>query len=269
VVHAVGAFTGLAGAFLLGPRIGKYGKGGKPRSFPYANITYIVAGTMILFLGWFGFNPGSTLGTADFRTATIAVNTYLAGGAAATIVAFITLLDKKHFKGLDVVAVCTAALGGLVAITAPCAYVAPWASIIIGLIAGPVAIYGNFFIERKLKIDDPVGAFGVHGFNGLFGMLAVALFADGTYGGVKGVLLFGADALGQLTAQLIAIGTVAAFAFGMGLVIFGAIKYTVGLRVPREDELKGLDLSEHGFAAYPELVMKPESEVIGDAAKES
>jgi Amt family ammonium transporter len=269
VVHAVGAFTGLAGALLLGPRLGKYSKEGKARTFPYTNITYIVAGTMILFLGWFGFNPGSTLGTADFRTATIAVNTYLAGGAAASIAAAITLLDKKNFKGLDIAAVCTAALGGLVAITAPCAYVAPWASIIIGLIAGPVAIYGNFFIERKLKIDDPVGAFGVHGFNGLFGMLAVALFADGTYGGVQGVLLFGAEGVGQLVAQLIAIGTVAAFAFGMGLVIFGVIKYTVGLRVSREEEIKGLDLSEHGFAAYPELEMKPEAEVIGDAAKET
>ncbi len=266
VVHTVGAFTGLAGAILLGPRIGKFGKDGKPRTFPYTNITYIVAGTMILFLGWFGFNPGSTLGTIDFRTAAVAVNTYLAGGAAASIAAVITLLDKKNFKGLDIAAVCTAALGGLVAVTAPCAYIAPWAAIVVGLIAGPIAIYGNFFIERKLKIDDPVGAFGVHGFNGLFGMLAVALFADGTYGGVKGILMFGADGAGQLVAQLIAMAVSAAFAFGMGLVIFGAIKYTVGLRASRKDELEGLDLTEHGYAAYPELVMKPEAEVIGEAA---
>ncbi|MCW3999224.1 MAG: ammonium transporter [Candidatus Bathyarchaeota archaeon] len=261
VVHAVGAFTGLAGAMLLGPRIGKFGKDGKPRTFPYTNIPYIVAGTMILFLGWFGFNPGSTLGTSDFQTATIAVNTYLAGGIAATVAAFITLFDKKHFKGLDIAAVCTAALGGLVAITAPCAFVAPWAAMIIGIIAAPIAIYGNFFIERVLKVDDPVGAFGVHGFNGLFGMLAVGLFADGSYGGVQGILVNGAAGGGQLIAQLIAMGTVSVFAFGMGLLVFGLIKYTIGLRAPPKDEIEGLDRSEHGFPAYPELQTKSEAEI--------
>lgn len=276
IVHALGGFTGLAGAFLLGPRIGKYGKDGKPKTFSYTNIPYIVAGTMILFLGWFGFNPGSTLGTIDFQTSLVAVNTYLAGGTGAVIAVVITYLDKKNFKGPDIAAICTGALAGLVAVTAPCAYIAPWASIVIGLIAAPLAIYGNFFVERKLKIDDPVGAFGIHGLGGLFGVLSVGLFADGTYAGVKGVLVFGVEAGGQLLAQLITMATVAAFAFGMGLVIFGFIKKTVGLRAPARDELAGLDISEHGYSAYPERVLKmtPEEEkateeVLEEQAKKS
>ncbi|XES77423.1 MAG: ammonium transporter [Candidatus Bathyarchaeia archaeon] len=257
VVHAVGGFTGLAGALLIGPRIGKYTKDGKPRSFGYTNVPYIVIGTMILFFGWFGFNPGSTLTTLDFRTPIVATNTYLAGGAAAALAVFITYFDRKNFKGADISAICCSALGGLVAITAPCAYVPPWAAIIIGFIAAPITIYGNFFVERKLKIDDPVGAFGVHGLNGIFGLLAVGLFADGTYG-VQGVLINGAAGLEQLTAQLISAGVCAGYAFGMGLLIFGLIKYTVGLRVPAKEEIEGLDATEHGFVAYPEVVMKPE-----------
>jgi ammonium transporter, Amt family len=259
VVHAVGGFTGLAACVLIGPRLGKYDKNGKARSFGYTNVPYIVIGTMILFLGWFGFNPGSTLSTLDFRTPLVAVTTYLAGGAGAVAAITISYLDRKRFTGPDIQAVCAGALAGLVAITAPCAYVAPWEAIIIGIIAAPLAIYGNFFIERKLHIDDPVGAFGIHGINGIFGLLAVGLFADGSYGGVKGVLMNGAAGLGQLTAQLIDAAVVAVFAFGMGLVIFGIIKYTIGLRAPVKDEIKGLDLTEHGFSAYPEVEMKPEA----------
>jgi ammonium transporter, Amt family len=261
VVHAVGGFTGLAACLLVGPRLGKYGKNGEVRSFGYTNVPYIVIGTMVLFLGWFGFNPGSTLSPLDFRTPLVAVTTYLAGGAGAVIALIISYFDRKHFTGPDVQAVCCGALAGLVAITAPCAYVAPWESIIIGLIAGPLALYGNLFVERKLKIDDPVGAFGIHGLNGLFGLLAVGLFADGTYGGVKGVFINGAAGLGQLTAQLIDMAVVAGFSFGMGLLIFGIIKYTIGLRAPHHEEIKGLDLSEHGFAAYPEVEMKAEDPV--------
>jgi ammonium transporter, Amt family len=259
VVHAVGGFTGLAACLLVGPRIGKYGKDGKVRSFGYTNVPYIVMGTMILFLGWFGFNPGSTLSTLDFRTPLVAVTTYLAGGVGAVIGVIISYLDRKHFTGPDIQVVCTGALAGLVAITAGCAYVAPWESLIIGIIAAPLAVYGNLFVERKLKIDDPVGAFGIHGLNGIFGLLAVGLFADGTYGGVKGILLFGMDGAGQLAAQLVDIAVVAGFSFGMGLVIFGLIKYTIGLRAPAKDEIEGLDLSEHGFSAYPEVEMKSEA----------
>jgi ammonium transporter, Amt family len=261
VVHAVGGFTGLAACLLVGPRIGKYDKNGKPRSFGYTNVPYIVMGTMVLFLGWFGFNPGSTLSTLDFRTPFVAVTTYLAGGMGATMAVIITYLDKRNFKGADIQAICTGALAGLVAVTASCAYITPWASLVIGLIAAPLAIYGNFFVERKLKIDDPVGAFGIHGLNGAFGLLAVGIFADGSYGGVQGVLMNGAAGLGQLGAQLVDVAVVAGFSFGMGLLIFGLIKYTIGLRAPVKDECEGLDITEHGFSAYPEVVMKPEDSV--------
>ncbi len=259
VVHAVGGFTGLAACWLVGPRIGKYGKNGEVRSFGYTNVPYIVMGTMVLFLGWFGFNPGSSLSTLDLQTGLVAVTTYLAGGVGAVMGVIISYLDRKHFTGPDIQAVCTGALAGLVAVTASCAYIDPWAALVIGIIAAPLALYGNFFVERKLKIDDPVGAFGIHGLNGLFGLLAVGLFANGTYGGVQGVLINGAAGLGQLAAQLVDMAVVAGFSFGMGLLIFGIIKYTVGLRAPHKDEIKGLDLSEHGFSAYPEVEMKPEA----------
>ncbi len=259
VVHAVGGFTGLAACWLIGPRIGKFGKNGEVRSFGYTNVPYIVIGTMILFLGWFGFNPGSTLSTLDLQTANVAVTTYLAGGVGAVIGIIISYLDHKHFTGPDIQVVCSGALAGLVAITAGCAFVDPWAALIIGAIAAPLAIYGNMFIERKLKIDDPVGAFGIHGINGLWGLLAVGLFANGTYGGVQGVFINGAAGLGQLAAQLVDIAVVAGFAFGMGLLIFGVIKYTIGLRAPHHEEIKGLDITEHGFTAYPEVEMKPEA----------
>jgi ammonium transporter, Amt family len=259
VVHAVGGFTGLAACWLIGPRIGKYGKNGEVRSFGYTNVPYIVMGTMVLFLGWFGFNPGSSLSTLDGVTPLVAVTTYLAGGMGAVVGVIISYFDHKHFTGPDIQAVCTGALAGLVAITAPCAYVDPWAALLIGAIAAPLALYGNFFVERKLKIDDPVGAFGIHGLNGLFGLLAVGLFANGAYGGVKGVLINGTAGLGQLTAQVIDMAVVAGFSFGMGLLIFGMIKYTIGLRAHHKEEIEGLDLSEHGFSAYPEIVMKPEA----------
>ena len=259
VVHAVGGFIGIAACWLVGPRIGKYGKNGEVRSFGYTNVPYIVMGTMVLFLGWFGFNPGSTLSTLDSITGNVAVTTYLAGGIGAVGGLIISYLDRKHFTGPDIQAVCTGALAGLVAITAGCAYVDPWAALVIGLIAAPLALYGNIFVERKLKIDDPVGAFGIHGINGLFGLLAVGLFGNGLYGGVKGVLLFGADGAGQLGAQLVDMAVCAGFAFGMGLLIFGMIKYTIGLRATHHEEIKGLDITEHGFAAYPEVEFKPEA----------
>jgi len=259
VVHAVGAFTGLAACWLIGPRIGKYGKDGSVRNSGYTNVPYIVIGTMILFLGWFGFNPGSTLSTLDLQTPLVAVTTYVAGGMAAVIGLAISYFDKKHFTGPDIQVVCCSALAGLVAITAGCAFVPVWAAMIIGLIAAPLAVYGNLFIERKLKIDDPVGAFGIHGINGLWGLIAVGIFADGSYGGVQGVLLFGADGVGQLIAQLIDAAVCAGFAFGMGVLIFGIIKYTIGLRAPHHEEIKGLDITEHGFKAYPEVEFKPEA----------
>lgn len=247
VVHAVGGFVGLAGALLLGPRIGKYNKDGTPNVIPGSNIPYVVIGTFILFFGWFGFNPGSTLAASDLRISVIAVNTYLAGGMAATVMAYATYFKRRK---ADPMLICNGALGGLVAITAPCAYVAPWAAVVIGAIAGLVVWAGNWFAEWKLKIDDPVGAWGVHGANGLWGLLAVGIFADGTYGDVKGLIL---GQTGQLIAQLIDMATVTVFSFGMGLLVFGAIKLAIGLRVSAEEELEGLDIGEHGTVAFPEL----------------
>jgi Amt family ammonium transporter len=261
VVHSVGGFVGLAGAFLLGPRIGKYNKDGTPNSFPAHNIPFVFAGTFVLFFGWFGFNPGSTLAATDYRISVIAVNTYLAGGMAATVNAYLTYIIKKKS---DPMAIANGALGGLVAITAPCAYVTPLAAIVIGAIAGPLTIYGNRFVERTLKVDDPVGAWGVHGANGLFGLLSVGIFADGTYGGgtyggvtYSGVtgILYGPLGGGQLIAQLINMVVVAGFSFGMGLVIFGLIKATIGIRVSPEVELAGVDFHEHEYVAYPETTI--------------
>ncbi|MCL4436814.1 MAG: ammonium transporter [Thaumarchaeota archaeon] len=271
-VHAVGGFTGLAGALLLGARIGKFNKDGTPNPMPAHNIPYCIAGTFILFFGWFGFNPGSTLGTIDYRTATVAVNTFLAGGAGAAILAYWTYFEQKNWKGKvsDPIAISTGALGGLVAVTAPAAYIAPWAAIIIGIAGGLIAVYGNFFVERKLKIDDPVGAFGVHGAAGLFGLLAVGLFADGTYGGVKGVFLFGEAGVGQLIAQLIDMGVVAGFSFGMGFIIFSVIKRITGLRVSPEVELDGVDKHEHGYVAYPETsLIRAEVKEVLELEKEA
>lgn len=248
VVHSVGAFVGLAGARLLGPRIGKYNKDGTANTFPAHNVPYMFAGTFILFFGWFGFNPGSTLAATDYRISVIAVNTYLAGGMAAAVNAYLTYIVKRKS---DPGAIANGALGGLVAITAPCAFVAPWAAIVIGAIAGPLVLYGNRFVEKILKIDDPVGAWGVHGANGLFGLLAVGIFSDGTYGGVTGIL-YGSQGAGQLVAQIIDMGVVAGFSFGMGLAIFGLLKVTIGLRVEPEVELAGVDFHEHEYIAYPE-----------------
>lgn len=257
VVHAVGGFTGLAACWLIGPRLGKYTKDGKVRSFGYTNVPYIVIGTMILFFGWFGFNPGSTLTTLDIRTPVVAVTTYLAGASGGLIAVAISYFDRKHFTGPDVQAVCAGALAGLVAITASCAYVSPMTAVVIGLIAAPLALYGNLFVERKLKIDDPVGAFGIHGIGGIFGLLTVGLFADGTYG-ISGVIFNGAAGVDQLVAQIISAAVCAGFAFGMAVVIFGVIKYTIGLRASVKEEIEGLDITEHGFKAYPEIEMKPE-----------
>jgi len=249
VVHALGGFTGLAAALLLGPRIGKYDGDGKPRVFPGHNIPYAVAGTFILFFGWFAFNGGSTLAATDLRTSVIMVNTYLAGGAGATAMA---LLTYAKYRRADTLLICNGALGGLVAVTASCAYIAPWAAVVIGLVAGPIVWAGNWLVEWKFKIDDPVGAFGVHGVCGAFGLIAVGIFADGTYGGVEGLIL---GKTGQIVAQLIDAGVVISFSFAMGLLIFAAIKYTIGLRVGMEEELSGLDIGEHGYSAYPEYVI--------------
>ena len=179
VVHAVGGFCAMALAIILGPRLGKYGPGGKIRVFPAHNIVYVVTGTFILLFGWMGFNPGSTLGATDLRISVVAVNTNLAavaGSAAAMLVWYF------WFGKPDITMACNGMLAGLVAITAPCAFVSPTSSVVIGVLAGCLVCGGVLFNERVLKIDDPCGAISVHGYCGWLGAVSVGIFADGAYG---------------------------------------------------------------------------------------
>ncbi|MFQ6072748.1 MAG: ammonium transporter [Methanosarcinales archaeon] len=245
VVHGIGGYVALAGAIILGPRIGKFNEDGTPNAIPGHNLSMVVLGTFILFFGWFGFNPGSTLAATDLRIAIVAVNTALAAAAGAVTVMLITWFKSGK---PDVSMTCNGCLAGLVSITAPCAWVAPWAAVIIGIVGGIIAIIGVWLLDWILKVDDPVGAIFVHGFSGSWGLLAVGIFADGTYGGVSG-LLYGNST--QFIAQVISVVVNFAWAFGLGLILFTILKYTIGIRVSPEEELQGLDIGEHGISAYP------------------
>ncbi|MBI2171093.1 MAG: ammonium transporter [Chloroflexi bacterium] len=246
VVHAIGGMVGLMGAWLVGPRLGKYNANGTPNTFLGHNLVYVVIGTFILFFGWFGFNPGSTLAATDLRISVIAVNTFLAGVTGAVVALYLSIIRTGK---ADIIAACNGSLAGLVAITAPCAYVAPWAAVVIGAIAPLVQQGASAIVEKRLKIDDVVGAFGVHGAGGLWGLLAVGIFADGTYGGVSGLIAGDTE---QIIAQLISMATVTAWGLGAGFILFFALKRTMGLRASRQEELEGLDVPEHGIEVYPE-----------------
>ncbi|HHI96984.1 MAG TPA: ammonium transporter [Thermodesulfatator atlanticus] len=254
VVHALGGIVGLAGAIVLGPRFGKFDKNGKPRAIPGHNIPLAALGVFILWFGWYGFNPGSTFSAHHLRISVIAVNTTLAAAAACLTALFIVLAKTKKF---DLGMALNGVLAGLVAITAPCAWVESWASVVIGIIAGIVLVVGVYLLEA-LKIDDPVGAVPVHGFNGLWGLIAVGIFADGTYGNyaieppfVKGLLYGGGTE--QLIAQLIGAAALFVWAFGMGFVLFKLLDFFLGIRVSPQEEIQGLDVFEHGTPAYPEF----------------
>lgn len=249
VVHAIGGFVSLAGIYLLGPRIGKFNKDGTPNAIPGHDVPMIVMGTFFLFFGWFGFNPGSTLAATDLRISVIAVNTFLAGAAGAVLVCYYTFFKTGK---VDIALTCNGALAGLVGITASCAYVPTWAAVVIGFISGFIVMYGIRFNDWVLKVDDPVGAVAVHGYNGLWGLLAVGIFADGTYGGVSGLIVGNTS---QIIAQVIDVVVVAVWAFVTGYILFAVIKHIVGLRVSAEEEMEGLDIGEHGYTAYPEFVI--------------
>ena len=179
VVHATGGWTALALAIILGARIGKFNKDGTPNAFPGHNLGYVVVGTLILVFGWMGFNPGSTFGATDLRISVVAVNTLL-----ASCFGFVTAMayTNHRYGKPDISMSCNGMLAGLVAITAPCAFVAPWAAAIIGVIAGFIVCFGVWFFDHVAHVDDPCGAISVHGVCGAWGVLAVGLFADGTYG---------------------------------------------------------------------------------------
>ena len=245
VVHTVGGTAALVGGLMVGPRIGKFGPDGKPRPISGHNVTFIVLGMLILFLGWFGFNPGSTLAATDLRISVIAVNTFLAGIASGLVVYYIRFIQTGK---VDIVATCSGIIGGLVAITAPCAFVEPWAAVVIGLIAGPIVVYGAALLENVAKLDDPVWAVPCHMFCGLWGVLAVGVFADGTYLEVSGLIDGNSS---QIVSQVIGMVAVVAWTGIASAIVFSLIKLSMGLRIPEADELAGVDASEHTSTAYP------------------
>ena len=276
VVHAVGGVAALTGALVLGPRIGKYTKDGKSRGLPGHSIALAGAGTLILMFGWFGFNAGSTLQITDGQFALVAANTAIA--AALGCVGGMFWVWKRTGKP-DPGMIMNGLLAGLVAITAPCAFVDPWAAAVIGTIAGVLVVEAVFIVDHKLKIDDPVGAIGVHFVNGIWGVLAVGIFASGKYGidafgtgvgwnsttthldaagsatGVTGIL-YGGTGWGQLGAQAIGALTIIVV---MGGISFGFFKlsnliFKGGIRSTPADEVAGLDLPEMGVFAYPDFV---------------
>jgi Amt family ammonium transporter len=248
VVHSVGGWLALAGAIVLGPRIGKYGPDKKPKAIMGHSIPLAALGVFILWFGWFGFNPGSTT-TGDGEIGRVAVTTNLA--AAAGVVGAL-IMSWTMFNKPDGSMTLNGALAGLVGITAPCYTVTPMGSIIIGLVAGVLVVLSVVFIDRVLHVDDPVGAVSVHGVCGLWGTLACGLFNAEAVIGIgeaSSGLLYGGG-FSQMISQLIGAGAAFAWAFGTGLILFIVIKKTIGLRVSVEEELRGLDVGEHGMEAY-------------------
>jgi Amt family ammonium transporter len=265
VVHLVGGAAALAGAIVIGPRLGKYTKDGESIAIPGHDLPMAIAGTFILAFGWFGFNPGSTLAGGDLRIAVVATNTMLAGTGGALAATFYVW---KRLGKPDPSMIVNGLLAGLVAITAPCAFVTSGSAMLIGIIAGLLVVESVLFIDRVLKIDDPVGAISVHGVCGAFGALSVGIFADGAYGdgwnGVPGTvkgLLYG-DA-SQFAAQAIGTTTCIVFVFVMFFVFFKVIEAVMGNRVSAEAELEGLDIPEMGALAYPDFVLGPGTPMHG------
>ncbi len=249
-VHSIGGWAALVGAVMLGPRIGKYGKDGKVTPIPGHNIALATLGTFVLWFGWFGFNPGSTM-AADWNAIgriAVTTNTAAAGGAvAASIMAWI-FLGKP-----DLSMILNGSLAGLVAITAPCAFVSVPSSLIIGLIAGILVVVSVLFFDR-IKVDDPVGAISVHLVNGAFGTLALGLFAEDQFmPGTTGSGLFFGGGLKLFLAQLTGVVAVGVFVVVSSWIFWSIIKASVGLRVPPDEEIEGLDVGEHGMTAYPDF----------------
>ncbi|MGB5157536.1 MAG: ammonium transporter [Desulfobacterales bacterium] len=258
VVHMTGGVAALAGAIVLGPRLGKFKADGTPNAMPGHHIPMALTGCFILAFGWFGFNAGSTLAGGDLRIGVVAVNTMLASAAASfSSMAYMWIRYGKP----DISMIANGFLAGLVAITAPCAFVNSVSAVIIGIIAGIILCISVFFVERVMKVDDPVGAISVHGVNGAWGVLALGLFADGTYGdnfnGVAGTVrgLFYGDA-SQFIAQVIGTATNIIFVFVVMYVFFKILDKIIPLRPSAEMELSGLDQSEVAVTAYPDFTIQ-------------
>ncbi len=263
VVHAVGGLSALAMAIIIGPRVGKFSRTGKPHALPGHDLVLVLTGCFILAFGWFGFNPGSTLGASgngNLRIGSVAVNTMLAGMAGGFgAMLYMWLRYGKPDASMS----GNGLLAGLVAITAPAGFVNPVASVIIGLIGGVLVCLSVEFVERVMKVDDPVGAVSVHGANGLWGVIAVGLFADGrsnyggSWNGVNGSVtgLFYGDP-SQLAAQLIGVSALLGVVFVASFVFGLLVDFFVGQRVSAKAELEGLDLPEMGALGYPEFELK-------------
>jgi ammonium transporter, Amt family len=261
-VHLIGATGAFAALLLLGPRKGKYGPDGKPRAIPGHSMPLVGLGVLILFVGWFGFNAGSTLGVGDVRFAEVAVVTML-GCAGGILGAFVATLLKQ--RTIDIGMVANGAIAGLVAITAPSGYVELWAGPPIGFIAGLIVVFGVIAIDKY--IDDPIGATSAHGLAGIWGTLACGLFTSprlaqyNAFGNPDGGLFY-SGSFEQLIAQAVGVLVAFSFVFTLSYLTFAAIKATVGLRVSEEEEDAGLDIIEHGMYGYPEQFI-PQSEIGG------
>ena len=253
VVHLTGATAGFAGLLLLGPRIGKYGKDGKPNAIPGHSMPLAQLGVIILWFGWFGFNPGSTLNATNLHFADIVVTTNLAAAAGAIAAMGAIYMAQRT---LDVGMIGNGAIAALVAITAPSGYVEPWAAIVIGAVAGVIVVYGVIVIDKIL--DDPVGALSAHGLAGIWGTLSCGLFTDPVLAKFNGVGEGGlayTHSFKQLGAQALSVFVCFSTVFILSFALFWVIKHTVGLRVSERHEIDGLDISEHGMWGYPETFM--------------
>jgi Amt family ammonium transporter len=262
-VHLIGATGALAALLHLGPRKGKYGPDGKPRAIPGHNMPLFGLGIFILWLGWFGFNPGSTLGALDGRFTEVVLTTNIA--AAGGVLAAVGTAYWKT-KTIDIGMAGNGAIAALVAITAPSGYVLPWAALAIGLVAGVIVVLGVYAIDKKL--DDPVGALSAHGLAGIWGTLACGIFTSpklAAYNAVGDGGLLYTGSFHQLLVQGLGVITVFAFVLVVSYVTFGVIKATYGMRVSEEEELAGLDISEHGMYGYPEQFI-PAPELVGYGA---
>jgi Amt family ammonium transporter len=261
-VHLIGATGAFAALLLLGPRRGKYGKDGKPRAIPGHNMPLFGLGVLILWLGWFGFNPGSALQASDGRFSEILFITNLAG--AAGVIAAITTAYLST-KTIDIGMAGNGAIAALVAITAPSGYIEIWAAPIVGAIAGIIVVRGVYFVDKY--IDDPVGALSAHGMAGIWGTISCGFFTSprlaqyNAFGDPKGGLWYSGE-FKQLIAQAVGFAIAFSFVFVMSFATFWVIKKTYGLRVSPEEEEAGLDISEHGMYGYPEQFIPP-AELIG------
>jgi ammonium transporter, Amt family len=261
-VHLIGAVGALAALLHLGPRKGKYTVDGQPRAIPGHNMPLFGLGVLILWLGWFGFNPGSTLGALDGRFTEVVVVTQLAA-CAGVLTALLTAWVKT--RAIDIGMAGNGAIAALVAITAPSGYVQPWAAVIIGAVAGVIVVLGVYAIDKRL--DDPVGALSAHGLAGIWGTLSCGLFTSpalakfNAVGDPAGGLVY-SGSLDQLGKQALGVAVVFVFVFAVSYAVFGVIKATYGMRVTEEEEDAGLDISEHGMYGYPEQFI-PAPELVG------